>query len=87
MVRAWLVVGLVGLAGLLGGCGAHGYVTPGRGAQMSLFCGPPTVRDALTDSSVRDVMVKQPLASFPATLAVVRVQAPGYQNRCLSSWG
>jgi hypothetical protein len=53
---------------------------------MSLFC-PPTVRDSLTDPGVHEVLVKQPLASFPAAMAVARVQEPGYRNRCIGSWG
>src|SRR5207248_2528654 len=80
MVRAWMTIGMLTSAALLGGCGAHSYITPGRGAQMSLFCGPPTVKDTLTDPGVREVLIKQPLASFPAGLAVARVQEPGYRN-------
>jgi hypothetical protein len=87
MARAWIMIGVIAAAGLLGGCGTHSYVTPGRGVPMSLFCGPPTVRDSLTDPGVREVLVKQPLAMFPATMAVARVQESGYRNRCVGSWG
>src|SRR6185295_921513 len=87
MVRAWMMIGTLTAGAMLGGCGSHSYVTPGRGAQMSLFCAPPTVRDALTDPGVREVLVKQPLAAFPAAMAVARVQESGYRNRSVGSWG
>jgi hypothetical protein len=87
MVRASFGATLITAAACLGGCGTHSMITPGRGAQMSLFCGPDTELDRLTDPSVRHELVKQPLATFPAGLAVVRVQEPGYRNRQLSGYG
>lgn len=87
MVRALFGATLFAAAACLGGCGTHSMITPGRGAQMSLFCGPATELDRLTDPSVRHELIKQPLATFPAGLAVVRVQEPGYRNRQLSGYG
>jgi hypothetical protein len=54
---------------------------------MSLFGGLPSARDQATDPAVRDVLVKEPLAVFPAALAVVRVEDSGYCNREVKSYG
>jgi hypothetical protein len=77
---------------LLAGC-AH-YATPGRGAQMDLFGGAgqpgaPRAEDkaANTDAGIQQVLDKKPLASFPASLALVRVQAPGYVSHTARGWG
>jgi hypothetical protein len=85
MVRALLVAGVVGMACVVGGCGTHSYVTPGRGASMSMICG--TEVDRQTDPSVRQELGKQPLASFPVTLAVVRVQEAGFSTRRQTGYG
>ena len=40
-----------------------------------------------TDAAISDAMAKKPLASFPAAVAIVRVQSPGYRSYTCSSWG
>jgi hypothetical protein len=40
-----------------------------------------------TDPGIATVLDKQPLASFPASLALVRVQAPGYVSYTSRGWG
>jgi hypothetical protein len=62
-------------------------MAPGRAAELSIFGGPVTRQDQLTDPGVREVLVKEPLATFPASMAVARVQAPGYRNYCIGSYG
>lgn len=70
----------------VGGCGAR-YITPGRGADMSLF-GPDDVRlRELTDRTVQTALDRQPTARFPVTLAVVRVQGAGYRSRTTCGYG
>src|SRR4051794_756203 len=59
--------------------GCASYVTPGRPADMRRVGVPKTVRDASTDGVVQQALDKKPLARFPTGIAVVRVQAPGYQ--------
>jgi len=54
---------------LLGGC-ATSYVVPGPRADMQVFGSP----------SIQDSFAAKPGVSFPATLAFVRVQAPGYAS-------
>jgi hypothetical protein len=74
---------------LLAGCAS--YATPGRGAQMDLFGGgspaSPQAKAANTDAGIQQVLDKKPLASFPASLALVRVQAPGYISYTARGWG
>jgi hypothetical protein len=78
-----LSVALVG-AGL---AGCSSYRVPGRGANLNLLA----ARDATTESGQptdsaentgRDIELveRKPTASFPAHVAVVRVQEPGYES-------
>jgi hypothetical protein len=53
------------------GCAA--YRTPGRGANLDVF-----ERKSLTDRGLVQVMQSKPLAVFPAGIAMVRLQSPGY---------
>jgi hypothetical protein len=87
MMRISRVILCTLLAGsAMGGCAAS-YKTPGGPAPMTAFGLSENSREALTDARVREVTRKQPLASFPATLAVARVQASGYRNFCIGSYG
>lgn len=61
------------LAALLASCAS--YVVPGRGADMQLF--HPTNE---TEQSIAQLLERKPLAQFPTTLAIVRVQAPDYRS-------
>src|SRR5689334_1663445 len=66
------------------GCAAT-YVTPGAGAKMQLFAAPAAGAAAMdqaknTDDGIKQILDKKPLASFPASVALVRVQAPGYRS-------
>ena len=70
---------------MLSGCAS--YSTPGRGAQMNLFGATPEAQAAGTDAGIQQVLDKKPLAAFPASLAVVRVQAPGYVSYTSRGWG
>ena len=73
------------LIALLAGCTA--YATPGRGAQMDLFGASAEAQARGTEAGIQQVLDKKPLASFPASLAVVRVQAPGYVSYTSRGWG
>ena len=71
----------------LTGCAAH-YTTPGRGAQLEMFGGASKpAQDAGTDGGIREALEKKPLASFPASVAVARVQEPGYCSYTARGWG
>lgn len=79
-LRLLLAVPAIGL--LMGGCAS--YSTPGRGADMTTF---GVNKDVYTDGAIIQSLAKQPLASFPAGIAVARVQAPGYQSMTTQGWG
>src|SRR5206468_8119095 len=74
IMRSTIIIALL----ILTGCGTH-YVTPGAGAKMEMFGGAtPAEQAAGTDGGIATILDKKPLASFPASVAIVRVQAPGY---------
>lgn len=68
-----LIVGA--LASGVGGCTS--YAAPGRGADMTVF---QAAQALTTDEKIRGAYAAEPLASFPASIAVVRVQGEGYRN-------
>ncbi len=64
---------------LLGGCAEARYLTPARGVSMA------TLADV--DEDIRERMLREPAAPFPARMATVRVQAPGYRSHSTESYG
>jgi len=70
---------LVVWAMVLAACG-EAYTTPGGAADFSQLGLTPQEKAALTDSSVQRILDKKPLATFPATLAIARVQAADYES-------
>lgn len=67
------------IAGVVaGGCSMR-YLTPGRGVAVTSL--------ATSDFDIEERMLRQPAASFPAHLAVVRVQASGYRSHGSISYG
>ena len=80
------IVITVMVCGLLSGCAAS-YATPGRGARMQMFGATAAEQAEGTDASIQKALDKKPLASFPAAVAVARVQAAGYTSRTASGWG
>ena len=70
-----LKVLILGVALLAGGCAS--YTTPGGGVRLG----------ELTDSDISAVMARKPAATFPANVALARVQAPDYQSYRVSSFG
>lgn len=55
------------------GCSA--YHAPGRAANLDIF-----ERNSLTDKGLIQVLQRKPLAVFPAGIAMVRLQSPGYTS-------
>jgi hypothetical protein len=68
--------------GLLTGC-AH-YATPGAAADMRVF---GLSKEMQTDASVANTLAKRPLAKLPTAIAIVRVQASGYQSETAQGLG
>ncbi len=61
-------------------CGCAEYVTPGAPADFSQLGLTQGAKAALTDKSVQAALDKKPLLTFPASIAVVRVQATDYDS-------
>jgi len=59
---------------------AQSYTVPGGAADFSQLGLTPQAKAALTDTSVQTLLDKKPLVTFPAAIAVVRVQAGDYDS-------
>ena len=70
-----LRMAILGALLVLSGCAS--YTTPGGGVQLG----------QITDADINDLMSKKPAASFPAHIAIARIQAPGYYTYKVSSYG
>jgi hypothetical protein len=89
-----IVLACAGLV-LLGLTGCATYVTPGAGANLrDIGVEAPAAAVALdeqrarqTDFSVQEKFDRRPLASFPATLAAVRLQGSGYSSYSARGYG
>jgi hypothetical protein len=69
---------------LLTGCAS--YHAPGRGADMSAVGLAAAQKDG-TPADLATSFDKRPLANFPAGVALVRIQAPGYHSATTASYG
>ncbi len=67
--------------------GCASYAPPGRGADLAALGLTPAARQALTEPGLQTAFDKKPLASFPANIAVVRLQAPNYRSETAQGWG
>ncbi|MGH7242250.1 MAG: hypothetical protein ACREJD_02395 [Phycisphaerales bacterium] len=77
---------LVGaLLPLSGGCA--NYTTPGGPADFRALGITQSEADANTDAGIATKLARKPLASFPTSIATVRVQARGYRSYSLDGWG
>jgi hypothetical protein len=54
---------------------------------MAKLGAAPIDQKNATETGVAEAMAKKPLASFPAAVAVVRVQSPGYKSYTAQGWG
>ncbi|UTA47223.1 hypothetical protein L1F30_13765 [Simiduia sp. 21SJ11W-1] len=75
MKKPFLIVMIFMGAVLSQGCAT--YTTPAAGVNVS----------ALTDDDIAELMNVEPASSFPARIAVARVQASGYTSRTNSGYG
>ena len=70
---------------LLSGCAA--YHAPGRAADFRALGLTPEAQKAGTPMDINAGFDRKPLASFPAGVAVVRIQAPGYVSPTAQGFG
>src|SRR5689334_13105602 len=70
---------------LLTGCTA--YTAPGRGANLSELGITPEIQKAGTHADLNAAFDKKPLASFPANIAIARLQEPGYHSATAEGYG
>ena len=86
MLRYLLSTSLLIASSALAGCAA--YATPGRAADLrAVGYAPAEARQSQTDPGLQPSFDKKPLATFPAAIAVVRLQAPGYTSETAEGWG
>lgn len=74
-MKAFNILAL-GMVLVLTGCAAS-YTTPGGSVQLS----------QIADSDIGKLMSTEPAATFPANIAIARIQASGYKSYKLSSYG
>jgi hypothetical protein len=81
--------GIILLGAILGlvlsGC--ETYTTPGGAADFRAMGITAEEVERHSDAEIADRLARQPLASFPATIATVRVQQSGYRSRTAQSYG
>lgn len=85
ILRALEIGVTVTLAGLIGGCAS--YTTPGRGADLSSVGLTEQARKGLSDPSIQQTLDRKPLAAFPTSIAVARIQAADYHSCSTTGWG
>jgi hypothetical protein len=70
---------------VLGACST--YTTPGRAADFHAMGITKEAAAQQTDYSIGEKLAKKPLAAFPASIAVARVQGSGYRSYSESAYG
>lgn len=70
----------------LTGCSAK-YAAPGAAADMRTLGATDQQRATFTDKSIESQVTRKPLVRFPAYLAAVRIQGPGYRSRTFQGDG
>lgn len=79
------VTGILVAAFCLGACVR--YHTPGAGADFRALGITPAEVDASTDVAIATKLALKPLASFPTTIATIRVQGARYWSYSASGYG
>ena len=78
MLHRWVLSVIGVLAATLAGC--QSYTVPGGAADFSRLGLTPEAKAQATDRSVQKILDKKPLVTFPANIAVARVQAGDYES-------
>lgn len=83
-LAAWMWSVMAGSA-VLSGCAS--YTTPGGPADLHAMGISRGEQIARTDSNILEKMSRKPAADFPASIAVVRVQAHNYRSHTAEGYG
>ena len=94
-VCAFSLAGLGLLAFFLGGCSHASYATPAPSADLAMWQEPQTKKSGPTkqqflrgeDSVIHTALDRKPMAKFPASIAIARIQAPGYRSHTAAGYG
>ena len=82
--RCFLYFVFVLAAVVFSGCSMR-YVTPGAGAELSALA--ETDLSQLTDADIQEILDRKPASPFPAIIAYVRLQSPGYRSYSYQPYG
>jgi hypothetical protein len=81
----FLCIAIVVTSALATGCAS--YTTPGRAASFRAMGITADEAASLTEPSITERLERNPLASFPTSIAVVRVQGRGYYSHTARGYG
>ncbi len=84
-IEAFCIPGIVLAALSLGACAR--YQTPGAGADFRALGITPAEVEASTDGAIARKLALKPLASFPTSIASIRVQGARYRSYTTSGYG
>jgi hypothetical protein len=84
--RNVVVIKCLAAAACLAGC-ATKYQVPGKAADFRALGIGPEVVEEQTEQSIAKRLDRKPLARFPTSIAVVRVQGPGYSSYTSRGYG
>lgn len=81
--------GLIVLIGILNGCasGVSRYQVPGAAADFRAMGITSTEAESQTDAGIARKLDRQPLARFPSSIAMVRVQGANYRSYTSRGYG
>jgi hypothetical protein len=80
-------ISIIAVLQALGGCAAATYQVPGRAADFNALGITPETIEIQTDAPIAQRLDRKPLATFPAAVAVARVQGRGYQSYTATGHG
>jgi hypothetical protein len=88
MFKPVLIVTLIALFSSVSGCGSAGaYRVPGAAADFNALGITEQEVKSQTDTAVARRLDRKPLATFPAAIAIARVQGRGYQSYTATGYG
>lgn len=84
--RALTLAAAVSITLVVNGCQTR-YMTPGGPADFRALGIAPAHAEALTDAAISEKLARKPAASFPASIVLIRLQAPNYRTASMGDQG